>query len=82
MSFFLESVRDPMTLGAVAPSSPALTRVATAAVPSTGSPIVVGFGPGTGAFTAAVQRRLAGRGRHIGRHSPTISSAMCRPRSR
>lgn len=54
-----------MTVGAVAPSGPALARVATAAVPSTGSPIVVELGPGTGSFTAAIQRRLAGRGRHI-----------------
>ncbi|WP_433509311.1 hypothetical protein ACQP2T_35780 [Nonomuraea sp. CA-143628] len=41
MSFFLEFVRDPMTVGAVAPSGPALARVATAVVPSTGSPTVV-----------------------------------------
>jgi phospholipid N-methyltransferase len=34
-------------------------------VPRTGSPSVVELGPGTGAFTAAIQRRLAGRGRHI-----------------
>jgi phospholipid N-methyltransferase len=65
VSFFLEFVRDPMTVGAVAPSGPALARVATAAVSSTGSPIVVELGPGTGSFTAAIQRRLAGRGRHI-----------------
>ncbi|GGT19751.1 class I SAM-dependent methyltransferase [Nonomuraea spiralis] len=65
MSFLLEFVRDPMTVGAVAPSGPALARVATAAVPSTGSPIVVELGPGTGSFTEPIQRRLAGRGRHI-----------------
>ncbi|MGV9380446.1 class I SAM-dependent methyltransferase [Nonomuraea sp. NPDC003707] len=65
MSFFLEFVRDPLTVGAVAPSSPALARVATAAVPGTGSPVVVELGPGTGSFTEAIQRRLAGRGRHI-----------------
>ncbi|MFI6317651.1 class I SAM-dependent methyltransferase [Nonomuraea sp. NPDC050556] len=65
MSFFLEFVRDPMTVGAIAPSGAALTRVATAAVPSTGAPVVVELGPGAGAFTEAIQRRLAGRGRHI-----------------
>ncbi|GII51960.1 methyltransferase [Planotetraspora thailandica] len=65
MAFFLEFVRDPLTVGAVAPSSPALARVATAAVPRTGSPVVVELGPGTGSFTEAIQRRLAGRGRHI-----------------
>ncbi|MEU4223932.1 methyltransferase domain-containing protein [Nonomuraea sp. NPDC026600] len=65
MSFFLEFVRDPMTIGAVAPSSPALARAATAVVPRTGSPVVVELGPGTGSFTEAIQQRLAGRGRHI-----------------
>ncbi|BCB76554.1 methyltransferase domain-containing protein [Phytohabitans flavus] len=65
MSFLLEFVRDPLTVGAIAPSGAALARVATAAVPGTGSPVVVELGPGTGAFTEAIQRRLGGRGRHI-----------------
>lgn len=65
VSFLLEFARSPMTVGAFAPSGPALATVATAAVPSTGSPVVVELGPGTGAFTGAIQRRLAGRGRHI-----------------
>ncbi|WP_416960852.1 class I SAM-dependent methyltransferase [Streptomyces sp. Agncl-13] len=65
MSFFLEFARNPMTVGAIAPSGPALARIATAAVPRTGSPIVVELGPGTGAFTQTIQERLAGRGRHI-----------------
>ncbi|XVU27977.1 class I SAM-dependent methyltransferase [Actinoplanes sp. CA-054009] len=65
VSFFSEFVRDPMTVGAVAPSGPALAQVATAVVPRTGAPVVVELGPGTGAFTAAVQQRLAGRGRHL-----------------
>lgn len=65
MSFLLEFVRDPLTVGAIAPSGAALARVATAAVPRTGSPVVVELGPGTGAFTGAIQRRLAGRGLHI-----------------
>jgi phosphatidylethanolamine/phosphatidyl-N-methylethanolamine N-methyltransferase len=64
MSIILEFVRDPLTVGAVAASGPALARVATAAVPRTGSPVVVELGPGTGAFTEAIQRRLSGRGRH------------------
>lgn len=65
MSFLLEFVRDPLTVGAITPSGTALARLATAAVPRTGSPVVVELGPGTGAFTGAIQRRLAGRGRHI-----------------
>ncbi|MEU5786327.1 methyltransferase domain-containing protein [Micromonospora purpureochromogenes] len=65
MPFLLEFARDPMTVGAVAPSGRALARIATAAVPRTGSPVVVELGPGTGAFTEAIQRRLDARGRHI-----------------
>ncbi|MEU8419438.1 methyltransferase domain-containing protein [Micromonospora sp. NPDC048835] len=65
MSFLLEFVRDPFTVGAIAPSSPGLARMVTLAVPRTGSPVVVELGPGTGAFTAAIQQRLDGRGRHI-----------------
>ncbi|MGJ6962142.1 class I SAM-dependent methyltransferase [Streptosporangium sp. G11] len=62
-SFLLKFVRAPTTVGAVAPSGPAPARVA--AVPRTGSPVVVELGTGTGAFTDAIQRRLAGRGQHI-----------------
>ncbi|WP_305788863.1 class I SAM-dependent methyltransferase [Symbioplanes lichenis] len=65
VSFLLEFVRDPLTVGAVRPSGPALAEVATAVVPRTGAPTVVELGPGTGAFTGAIQRRLAGAGRHI-----------------
>lgn len=65
MSFLSEFVRSPMTVGAIAPSGPALARLATAAVPTTGSPVVVELGPGTGSFTSAIQRRLRGGGRHI-----------------
>lgn len=36
-----------------------------AAVPESGDPIVIELGPGTGAFTAEIQRRLGDRGRHI-----------------
>jgi phosphatidylethanolamine/phosphatidyl-N-methylethanolamine N-methyltransferase len=65
VSFLREFVRDPLTVGAVAPSSSGLARLATAAVPRTGAPVIVELGPGTGAFTGAIQRRLDGRGRHI-----------------
>ncbi|SHN43136.1 class I SAM-dependent methyltransferase [Cryptosporangium aurantiacum] len=65
MSFLLEFVRAPLLVGAVAPSSSALARVATTVVPRTGAPVVVELGPGNGSFTGAIQQRLAGRGRHI-----------------
>jgi phosphatidylethanolamine/phosphatidyl-N-methylethanolamine N-methyltransferase len=64
-AFLREFLRDPFTVAAVAPSSRPLAEVVTATVPDTGAPLVVELGPGTGAFTAAIQRRLAGRGRHL-----------------
>jgi phospholipid N-methyltransferase len=54
-----------MEVGAVAPSGPTLAGLAVAPIPRTGDPVVVELGPGTGAFTGAIQRRLQGRGRHI-----------------
>ena len=65
MSFLREFVRSPLTVGAVAPSSRSLAQVVTSPVPSHGHPVVVELGPGTGAFTTTIQRRLAGRGRHL-----------------
>ncbi|NJC11425.1 phospholipid N-methyltransferase [Micromonospora profundi] len=63
--FLREFLRDPFTVAAVAPSSQALANAVVAPVPLTGDPVVVELGPGTGAFTQAIQRRLAGRGHHV-----------------
>ncbi|MFI7079672.1 class I SAM-dependent methyltransferase [Micromonospora sp. NPDC049903] len=65
MSFLLEFLRSPLTVGAIRPSGPALAELATASVPATGCPVVLELGPGTGAFTAPIQQRLAGSGRHL-----------------
>ena len=65
MSLIAEFVRHPMEVGAVAPSGPTLAGLAVAPIPRTGDPVVVELGPGTGAFTCAIQQRLGGRGRHI-----------------
>jgi phospholipid N-methyltransferase len=64
-TFLREFLRSPFTVAAVAPSGGSLADAITAPLPETGSPAVVELGPGTGAFTAAIQRRLAGRGRHL-----------------
>ncbi|MEU7458286.1 class I SAM-dependent methyltransferase [Streptosporangium roseum] len=64
-AFLHEFVRAPFTVGAVAPSSAALADLVTAPVPREGDPLIVELGPGTGAFTAAIQRRLGGRGHHL-----------------
>lgn len=65
VEFVREFARSPLTTAAVAPSSRALAEQMVAPVPSQGDPVVVELGPGTGAFTAAIQQRLGGRGRHI-----------------
>ena len=58
-------LRKPLRVGAVAPSSPALARAICSSLPERGQPTVVELGAGTGAFTGEIQRRLAGRGRHL-----------------
>jgi phosphatidylethanolamine/phosphatidyl-N-methylethanolamine N-methyltransferase len=64
-TFLREFLRDPFTVAAVTPSSASLATVITSPVPREGAPVVVELGPGTGAFTAAVQHRLTGRGHHL-----------------
>lgn len=63
--FLREFLRDPFTVAAVAPSGTRLADLVTTPLPRDGDPLVVELGPGTGAFTAAIQRRLAGRGHHL-----------------
>jgi phospholipid N-methyltransferase len=63
--FVTRFVRHPNRVGAVAPSSRRLAARAVAPLPDTGEPVVVELGPGTGAFTDAIQERLGGRGYHL-----------------
>ncbi|GAA4508053.1 class I SAM-dependent methyltransferase [Nonomuraea ferruginea] len=58
-------LRSPATIGALVPSSQRLAAAVCAPVPERGEPTVVELGPGTGPFTAEIQRRLAGRGHHL-----------------
>jgi len=64
-TFLAAAARNPQTVGAVAPTSARLAERLAGVVPAVGEPVVVELGPGTGPITAAVQRRLAGRGRHL-----------------
>ncbi len=64
-AFLKEFLRAPARTGAIAPSSRQLATAITAPIPERGDPVVVELGPGTGVFTEAIQRRLAGRGRHL-----------------
>ncbi len=63
--FLGQWLRSPGTVGAVAPSSQRLAESVTTPVPHRGDPVIVELGPGTGAFTAEIQRRLNGRGHHL-----------------
>lgn len=63
--FLREFARRPGRTGAIAPSSATLAAAVAMTIPHTGDPTVVELGPGTGAFTEAIQRTLGGRGRHI-----------------
>lgn len=70
-------MRSPATIGAVAPSSLRLSRAVCAPVPERGDPVVVELGPGTGPFTAEIQRRLRGRGHHLAVElNPTLAALL------
>lgn len=60
--FLREYLRHPLRTAAILPSSPSVARQMASAVPTEGDPVVVEIGPGTGAFTGEIQRRLGGRG--------------------
>lgn len=58
-------LRQPRTVGAIAPSSSELAAELAAVVPKAGSPVVVELGPGTGSVTDAIAARLPAGGRHL-----------------
>jgi phospholipid N-methyltransferase len=53
-----EFVRKPMSVGAVAPSSRRLAELITDVAEVDRASVVVEFGPGTGAFTEVIRRKL------------------------
>ncbi|WP_020497089.1 class I SAM-dependent methyltransferase [Sciscionella marina] len=63
--FARQFFRSPMTTASLVPSSSYLAERMVAPIPRTGDPAVVELGAGTGAFTAAAQRVLGGRGTHV-----------------
>jgi phospholipid N-methyltransferase len=78
--FLRQFLRAPATTGALVPSSPELARRITADVPVAGEPVVLELGPGTGAFTTEIRRRLAGHGRHIAVEVNPALAALLRQR--
>jgi phospholipid N-methyltransferase len=60
-----EFLRNPTGIAAVTPSSTAVAKLLSIAIPESGEPVVVELGAGTGACTGVIQDRLSGRGHHI-----------------
>jgi len=58
LDFLIEFLRDPTSIGALAPSSGHLAAEMTAELGLSEASLVVEYGPGTGAFTGAVADRL------------------------
>lgn len=65
-AFLSRFVRDPRSVGAVAPSSRFLATKMVAGIEFTPGVRVVEFGPGTGPFTEAILDRLPADGRYLG----------------
>jgi phospholipid N-methyltransferase len=64
--FLRQFMRSPRTVGAVLPSSPVLARAMLDPVDFTTARSIVEFGPGTGAFTREITKRLAPGCRYLG----------------
>ena len=64
-AFLAAWVRNPVSMGAIAPSSRGLAELLASVVPSAGAPMVVELGSGTGAITNAIERRLPAGATHI-----------------
>ncbi|HEY3682336.1 MAG TPA: methyltransferase domain-containing protein [Streptosporangiaceae bacterium] len=64
-TFMSTALRRPGTVGAVAPSSAGLSELLATVVPSNTARAVVELGPGTGAVSDAIERRLPEAARHV-----------------
>ncbi|MDA3625030.1 methyltransferase domain-containing protein [Saccharopolyspora oryzae] len=64
-TFLNSAARQPSTVGAVLPTSRYVADAVAAVVPSSGSPTVLELGPGTGALSGPIQRRLSEGARHL-----------------
>jgi phosphatidylethanolamine/phosphatidyl-N-methylethanolamine N-methyltransferase len=73
--FFREFLAKPFVIGAVAPSSPRLARKMVAGVDLSEAQAVIEYGPGTGAFTQQILRRLPADCRYL---AIELSPAMAR----
>jgi phosphatidylethanolamine/phosphatidyl-N-methylethanolamine N-methyltransferase len=65
-TFLATAVHNPRMVGAATPTSRFVAETAAQVVPTTGSPVVVELGPGTGSLSNGIHRRLPEDARHIG----------------
>lgn len=65
-TFFTTAMRSPRMLGAATPTSQAVGEFVAQVVPSSGSPVVVELGPGTGSLSGPIHDRLPSGARHVG----------------
>lgn len=65
-TFLTTAVRHPRMVGAATPTSTAVAATVSQVVPTTGDPVVVELGPGTGSLSNGIRRRLPATARHIG----------------
>ncbi len=73
--FLRQFAQAPRSVGAVLPSSPALAEAMIAPIDFATARVIVEFGPGTGAFTRAIARRLQPSCRYLGIE---LNAAFCR----
>ena len=74
-TFVARAVRRPSTVGAVLPTSRHVAAAVAMVVPTSGTPVVLELGPGTGALSSAIRDRLPAGGRHL---AVEIDPAMVR----
>lgn len=65
-TFLRGAVRNPRAVGAAMPTSAAVAATVAQVVPTTGAPVVVELGPGTGSLSDGIHARLPHGARHIG----------------
>jgi phosphatidylethanolamine/phosphatidyl-N-methylethanolamine N-methyltransferase len=80
LHFLSAFVREPLTVGAVWPSSRALSRVVVESCDLQPGATVVELGPGTGAFTGPLLKKLNGRGRLLAVEINEASATMLQRR--
>ncbi|QUH05170.1 methyltransferase domain-containing protein [Saccharopolyspora erythraea] len=74
-TFVSRALHRPGVVGAVLPTSRHVAAAVATVVPTTGAPVVVELGPGTGALSGEIDARLPERGRHL---AVEIDPAMVR----